>query len=69
MPGSESADCTSIFQEGVRLPPVGSLGPASLQEDIFNIVLLNSRTPQEREGDLKAQVATNAAGFRRWRRW
>jgi N-methylhydantoinase B len=65
VPGSESADCTSIFQEGVRIPPVKLVSSGVLQEDIAQIVLLNSRTPQEREGDLKAQVATNATGIRR----
>ncbi len=65
VPGSESADCTSIFQEGLRIPPVKLVAAGVLQQDIANIILLNSRTPQEREGDLKAQVATNATGLRR----
>jgi N-methylhydantoinase B len=65
VPGSESADCTSIFQEGLRLPPVKLVAEGRVQDDIINIVLLNSRTPQEREGDLKAQIATNATGVRR----
>lgn len=64
-PGSESADCTSIFQEGLRLPPVRLVSAGEVQEDIVNIVLLNSRMPGEREGDLKAQIAANATGVRR----
>jgi N-methylhydantoinase B len=64
-PGSESADCTSIFQEGIRIPPVMLVSAGDVQQDIVNIVLLNSRTPQEREGDIKAQIATNATGVRR----
>jgi N-methylhydantoinase B len=65
VPGSESADCTSIFQEGLRLPPVRLVQGGAVLQDIVEIVLLNSRTPREREGDLKAQVATNATGVRR----
>ena len=65
VPGSESADCTSIFQEGLRLPPVKLVRAGEVQRDILEIVLLNSRTPVEREGDIKAQVATNATGVRR----
>lgn len=63
--GSESADCTSIFQEGLRLPPVRLLSQGELQEDLVAILLLNSRTPRERDGDLKAQIATNALAVRR----
>jgi N-methylhydantoinase B len=63
--GSESADCTSIFQEGLRIPPVKFLDQGRLCQDIFDIVLLNSRTPRERDGDLKAQLASNAIGIRR----
>lgn len=65
VPGSESSDCTSIFQEGIRLPPVRILDNDQVCEDVLNIILLNSRTPREREGDLKAQVATNIVGCRR----
>jgi len=65
VPGSESSDCTSIFQEGIRLPPVRILNNDQVCEDVLNIILLNSRTPREREGDLKAQVATNIVGCRR----
>lgn len=63
--GSESADCTSIFQEGLRLPPVKLIDRGALVQDVVDIVLLNSRTPRQRDGDLKAQVATNATGVRR----
>jgi N-methylhydantoinase B len=65
VPGSESSDCTSIFQEGIRLPPVQLFKQGQLNQDVLDIVLLNSRTPREREGDLKAQIATNVVGRRR----
>ena len=35
-----------------------------MSRDIFEIVLLNSRTPEEREGDLNAQLAANHVGIR-----
>ena len=65
VPGSESADCTSIFQEGLRIPPVKLLDEGELCCDVLEFVRLNSRTPREREGDLRAQIATNANGVRR----
>ena len=51
--GSESADCTSIFQEGLRIPPVKLLDEGELCRDVLEFVRLNSRTPREREGDLR----------------
>ncbi len=64
VPGSEAAVCESIFQEGLRLPPVRFVREGELSRDIFEIVLLNSRTPEEREGDLNAQLAANHVGVR-----
>ncbi|HAT34735.1 MAG TPA: hypothetical protein DCS82_03390, partial [Rhodospirillaceae bacterium] len=55
----------SIFQEGLRIPPVKLMAAGVLQQDIFDMVMLNTRTPLEREGDLKAQIATNNTGIRR----
>ncbi|HZP78529.1 MAG TPA: hydantoinase B/oxoprolinase family protein [Pseudolabrys sp.] len=63
--GSESSDCTSIFQEGIRLPPVRIVAQGEVCDDVLQIILLNSRTPRERQGDLKAQIATNIVGYRR----
>ena len=63
--GSESADCTSIFQEGLRIPPVRLARGGVLCEDVLEFILINSRTPGERTGDIKAQLAANAVGARR----
>ena len=63
--GSESADCTSIFQEGLRLPPVKLMAGGELRQDILDILLLNSRTPLHRQGDMKAQIASCLIGVRR----
>lgn len=63
--GSESGDCTSIFQEGLRLPPVKLMAGGTVCQDIIDILLLNSRTPRHRDGDIKAQIASNLIGVRR----
>ncbi|MFQ5691205.1 MAG: hydantoinase B/oxoprolinase family protein [Gemmatimonadota bacterium] len=58
---------TSIFQEGVRIPPVRLVRNGEVVEDVLRLVLANVRTPVEREGDLTAQIAANRTGARRLR--
>ncbi len=64
VPGSEAAVCKTIFQEGLRIPPVRIMRAGEVSRDLVEMILLNSRTPQEREGDLKAQFAANVVGIR-----
>ena len=64
VPGSEAAVCKTIFQEGLRIPPVRIMREGTVDRDIVALILLNSRTPQERDGDLKAQFAANVVGVR-----
>ena len=64
VPGSESAVCESIYQEGLRLPPVRLMRHGRVNPDVFDVILLNSRTPDERMGDLNAQLAANHVGIR-----
>lgn len=64
VPGSEAAVCRSIFQEGLRLPPVRIMRGGEINRDVFDIILLNSRTGDERNGDLRAQFAANITGIR-----
>ncbi|HVM09585.1 MAG TPA: GNAT family N-acetyltransferase [Acidimicrobiales bacterium] len=58
-PGSIPPDATEIAQEGFRIPPV-VLSPA-----VVALLLANSRTPEERRGDLDAQVGANEVGVQR----
>ncbi|CAF0705372.1 hydantoinase B/oxoprolinase family protein [Candidatus Methylacidithermus pantelleriae] len=65
-PGSMGL-CREVFQEGLRIPPVLLWKKGVLQNDIWQLVLANVRTPWEREGDLLAQRAANEAGEGRLR--
>ena len=65
VPGSESALCTTIFQEGLRLPVVRLVRGGEIEADIIDIIRLNSRTPDERMGDVEAQIAANRIGVQR----
>ncbi len=63
-PGS-MAPATDILQEGIRIPPVKIEQGGALRKDVLQLLLANVRTPQEREGDLRAQLAANTIGTRR----
>jgi len=54
--------CREIYQEGVRIPPVKLMQSGELQQDVFRLLLNNVRTPEEREGDLNAQLAACHTG-------
>lgn len=54
--------CREIYQEGVRIPPIKLLESGRLQQDVFRLLLTNVRTPEEREGDLNAQIAACHTG-------
>jgi N-methylhydantoinase B/oxoprolinase/acetone carboxylase alpha subunit len=56
---------TSIYQEGVRIPPVHLVRKGEIVPDIMALILAQVRTPVEREGDLTAQIASNRTGERR----
>jgi N-methylhydantoinase B len=55
----------SIYQEGIRIPPVRLVKEGRVDADLLALLLANVRTPTEREGDLTAQVASNRTGARR----
>jgi N-methylhydantoinase B len=65
VPGGFSTRATEVQQEGLRLPPVRLFREGVMQEDILAIVLANIRVPEERIGDIKAQVAALTVGERR----
>jgi N-methylhydantoinase B len=53
---------TELVQEGLVLPPVRLVREGILDEELLALVLANVRTPDERLGDLRAQLAACAAG-------
>ncbi len=54
-----------IFEEGLRIPPVHLFRRRALNRDVMSLILANVRTPEEREGDLAAQIAACRTGHRR----
>jgi N-methylhydantoinase B len=59
--------CREIYQEGFRIPPVKIMRAGALVPDVLALLLNNVRTPDEREGDLGAQIAACHTGAQRLR--
>ena len=65
-PGSMPQGATELVQEGIVIPPVRLVREGRLDEELLRLVLANVRTPDERRGDLRAQLAACAAGAAGW---
>ena len=59
--------CREIYQEGFRIPPVRIMRAGVMERDVLALLLNNVRTPEEREGDLGAQIAACHTGAERLR--
>ena len=65
-PGS-MGPCREIYQEGLCIPPVKIMRAGKIVPDILALLMSNVRTPEEREGDLGAQIAACQTGAHRLR--
>ncbi len=54
-----------LLAEGIVLPPVRLARKGRLVADLVAILCANSRTPEDRRGDLEAQLAAHRTGTRR----
>ncbi|MCI0521712.1 MAG: hydantoinase B/oxoprolinase family protein [Chloroflexi bacterium] len=54
-----------IYQEGLIIPPVRLARGGQVEQGLLDLILVNVRTPQERLGDLYAQLAANQRGAER----
>jgi N-methylhydantoinase B len=57
VPGSIPIEATTIYQEGIRIPPTKLYKKGILQADLLELILHNVRTPQWNRFDLNALVA------------
>ncbi len=54
-----------IYEEGLRIPPVRLVRHGKRNDELWRTLLANVRTPEERAGDLDAQLAALHTGRRR----
>lgn len=54
-----------VYQEGLIIPPILLAKGGVIDRNVWQLILANVRTPDEREGDLSAQIAANRVAERR----
>ncbi len=64
-PGSMPADSTILEEEGVVIPPTRLVVEGRMREDVLDDILKRVRRPDERRGDLWAQLAAAGTARRR----
>lgn len=57
VPGSMAANARSIWDEGLRIPPIKLYARGELNREVLKVVVRNSRTPDMNAADLMALVA------------
>ncbi len=60
--GTYNPEATEIFHEGLRLPVLRLVEAGRLRQDLWDLLLLNSRTPDLLDGDLRAMLGSTAIG-------
>src|SRR5690625_331775 len=60
--GTYNPAATEIYQEGIRLPVLRLMEGGEIRQDLWNLLLLNSRTSKDLDGDLRAMVGSTTIG-------
>ncbi len=56
---------SELYQEGLIIPPIKLYEAGKLNQAVYDLILRNVRTPDERRGDLDAQMACHRIGEQR----
>ena len=65
VPGSMPTAATSIFGEGIRIPPIKIYAKGEINKAALGIIMNNTRTPEMNYSDLMAIIAGCRAGEKR----
>jgi N-methylhydantoinase B len=60
--GTYNPEATEIFHEGIRLPPLRLVEQGRTREDLWQLLMLNTRTPHYLDGDLRAMMGSTRIG-------
>ena len=64
-PGTYNPLARDTWQEGVRLPAMKLVSRGEVRHDLWRLLLLNSRTPELQDGDLRAMLGATRIGAER----
>ena len=63
--GTYNPAATEIFHEGIRLPPLKLIEAGQTRDDLWQLLLINCRTPELLDGDLRAMIGSTRIGAER----
>ncbi len=63
--GAYNPAATEVFEEGIRLPVLKLVEAGRTREDLWKLLLLNTRTPHLLDGDLRAMLGSTRIGMER----
>ncbi|NON61595.1 hydantoinase B/oxoprolinase family protein [Acidianus sp. RZ1] len=65
VPGSINPNATTLYEEGLIIPPTYLMEKGKLNRDVLDLILSNFKSPYTSIGDLNAQIAANRLGILR----
>ncbi len=60
--GTYNAKATEIFHEGIRLPAMKLVERGNVRDDLWQMLMINSRCPDLLDGDLRAMLGATRVG-------
>ncbi len=63
--GTYNPEATEIWQEGIRLPVMKLIERGTVRDDLWELLLINCRTPELLDGDLLAMLGSTQIGAER----
>ena len=60
--GTYNPEAEEIFHEGIRLPPLKLVDRGEIREDVWQLLMINCRTPHYLDGDLRAMLGATRIG-------
>lgn len=66
--GTYNPQATEIFHEGIRLPPLKLVEQGTTRDDLWQLLMINSRCPDLLDGDLRAMLGATRVGVEELRK-
>jgi N-methylhydantoinase B len=63
--GTYNSAATEIFHEGLRLPALKLIERGTTRADLWQLLMINTRTPEMLDGDLRAMIGSTRIGAER----